>query len=117
MGRVMSSLLLLVTGLLGCLMLVMWFGTDHQGCANNYNVLWCLPTNIIIAFFNPKGKGKYAIIAIILIVVSLLLHLLKVQCLLMPEFLPLLVSLLFIYGSIYVKSKNKAELKSIDNHA
>ena len=50
LGTVMCSLLLFVTGLLGCLMLVMWFGTDHQGCANNYNVLWCLPTNIIIAF-------------------------------------------------------------------
>ena len=107
LGRIMSFLMLFVTGLLGCLILVMWFGTDHQGCGNNFNILWCLPTNIIIAFFNPKGKGKYSLIAIVLIGVSLLLHLLKVQGLLLAEFLPLLIALLFIYGAIYKKSKER----------
>ncbi len=107
LGKIMSGLLLFVTGLLGCLILVMWFGTDHQGCSNNFNILWCLPTNIIVAFFNPKGKGKYAIIGIVLIIVSFFLHIIKVQGLLLAEFLPLSVALLFIYGAIYKRSKIK----------
>ncbi len=107
LGSIMSGLMLFVTGLLGCLILVMWFWTDHQGCSDNLNILWCLPTNIIIAFFNPKGKPRYAVIAMGLIFVSLLLHLFKVQALLLPEFGPLLLALLFIYGTIYKRSKIK----------
>jgi hypothetical protein len=64
-----------------------------------------LPLNIFIAFFNPKGKGRYALIAMVLIVVSLLLHLCKVQGLLLPEFAPLLLALLFVFGTIYKRSK------------
>jgi hypothetical protein len=100
LGRFMSVSLLFVTGLLGCLILVMWFGTDHKACGDNFNVLWLMPTNIIIAFFNPKGKGKYALIAMILIFVSLVLHILKIQALVV-EFLPLMLALLFIFGTIY----------------
>ena len=106
LGRIMSSLLLVVTGLLGVLILVMWFATDHQGCRDNFNILWCLPTNIVIAFFNPKGKNRYALIAIVLLVVSFVLHVSKVQGLLLPEFAPLLLAMGFIYGTIYMRSKN-----------
>lgn len=106
LGKIMSTLLLFVTGLLGCLILVMWFGTDHQGCTNNFNILWCLPLNVFIAFFNPKGKPRYALIAIILIIVSFLLHIFKIQALII-EFVPLLLALLFIFGMIYRKDKLK----------
>ena len=105
LGRIMSTILLFVTGLLGCLILVMWFGTDHQACRDNFNILWCLPFNIIIAFFNPKGKGKYALIAMILIFVSIFLHTFKIQGLTLFELAPLFLALLFIYGSAYRKGK------------
>ena len=103
LGKIMSSLLMLVTGLLGCLIIIMWFGTDHQGCGNNLNILWCLPLNVILAFFKPKGRGRYALIAILLIFVSLLLHLFRVQGLIL-EMMPLLLALLFIYGNMYRQS-------------
>jgi hypothetical protein len=105
----MSALLLLVTGLLGCLILVMWLYTDHQGCRDNFNLLWCLPTNLVIAFFNPKGKGRYALIAMVFIFISLLLHITGVQGLTLFELAPLLLALLFIYGAIY-KNRNKKPL-------
>ncbi len=104
LGSVMTFLLLFVSGLLGCLILVMWLATDHQGCSNNYNLLWCLPLNIFIAFFNPKGKGRYALVAIVLMFVSLFLYITKVQGLTLPELSPLFVALLFVYGMIYKKS-------------
>lgn len=107
LGRIMTTLLLFVTGFLGCLILVMWLATDHQGCSNNFNILWCLPLNIFIAFANPKGKGMYALIAIFLLFISLLLHLLRVQGLTILELSPLFLALLFVYGMIYKSSKNK----------
>ncbi len=107
LGRIMKWLVLFVTGLLGCIILLMWFGTDHQGCSNNFNILWCLPTNIVVAFLKPKGKGRYAIFAMILLFVSLLLYILKVQGLTILELSPLFLALLFIYGMIYRNSKTK----------
>jgi hypothetical protein len=114
LGKIMTSLLLFVTGLLGCLILVMWFATDHQGCGNNYNVLWCVPLNIVIALFNPKGKGKYAIVCIFMIFISLLLHILKIQGLIV-EFVPLLLALLFIYGTIYKRSVTNPSVRHAAN--
>ena len=107
LGRIMSITLLVITGLLGTLILVMWFGTDHQGCSNNYNLLWALPTNLIAAMMVKRSRSMYSIIAIILIMVSLLLHVLKVQELPMPEIAPLLLALLFIFGTIYKRDKKK----------
>jgi hypothetical protein len=106
LGRIMSALLLVVTGLLGVLILTMWFATNHQGCGNNFNILWAVPINLFIAFANPKGKGKYAIIAMVLILVSLLLHVVHVQGL-VPEFFPLLLALLLVHGMIYKQTKLK----------
>ncbi|HRO43441.1 MAG TPA: DUF4105 domain-containing protein [Flavipsychrobacter sp.] len=104
-GSVMSFLVLLLTGLIGCFIIVMWLGTDHQACQNNFNLLWALPTNVIIAFSSKKNKDKYSLIGILLIFVSLLLHLLQIQQLPIFELSPFLLSLLFIYGMIYRKNK------------
>lgn len=59
---VLDFLLFLITGLIGCLLLFMWFGTDHKACAANYNLLWALPTNLIAAFAvwkKPVWLQKY----------------------------------------------------------
>ncbi len=106
LGAIMSNLLLFITGILGLLILTMWFATDHQTCAENYNLLWALPTNLLFLF--KKKQHKYALIAIVLIFVSLLLHLMKIQELLLPEMIPILLSLLFIYGVNYKKAKLNA---------
>jgi hypothetical protein len=106
LGKVMGATVLLVSGLLGMLILVMWFATNHQGCSNNFNILWALPTNLIIAFANPKGKPRYAMIGMILIGIELVLHFAKVQGIII-ELVPVLISLLFIYWSIYRKSLKK----------
>ena len=56
--QIISVSLVALTGILGCLLLFMWFGTDHKSCANNYNLLWALPTNIFGFYFYLK-KSKY----------------------------------------------------------
>jgi hypothetical protein len=58
-----------ITGFAGILMLVMWFGTEHIVCRNNYNLLWAWPTNAVMAFFVHSKKRwakKYFSIAAIL---------------------------------------------------
>jgi len=49
-----DTFLLYITGLLGLLLLFMWFFTDHTACDNNYNIAWALPTNFVVAFFAWK---------------------------------------------------------------
>ncbi len=105
LGNIMTFLMLFVTGLLGCLMLVMWFATDHQGCQNNFNILWALPTNLIIAATPKKNRSRYGLVGIFLIIVSLLLHIFRVQGLPLLELAPWLLALLFIYGILYKKGK------------
>lgn len=54
---ILDFLLFFVTGVVGVLLLFMWFGTDHALCANNYNLLWALPTNLAAAFFVHRKLG------------------------------------------------------------
>jgi Domain of unknown function (DUF4105) len=106
-GRIMTSFLLLVTGLLGVILLVMWFGTDHQACRENFNLLWALPTNLLLVFARPKGRGKYAIIAMLFLLVTLLLHIFRIQCVTILEMLPFFVALLAAYWGVFKRSSVK----------
>ncbi|MFN4249165.1 MAG: DUF4105 domain-containing protein [Flavipsychrobacter sp.] len=108
LGKVMSGFMLFITGLLGVLMLVMWLATDHQGCQNNYNILWALPTNVFIAFAVKRNKNRYAIVGIALIFVSLLVHILGIQEQALLEMSPVLLSLILIYLHIIRINKAKA---------
>jgi len=42
-------ILFLTTGLVGILLFLLWAFTDHKAAANNFNLLWALPTHAIIA--------------------------------------------------------------------
>lgn len=98
--KILSSLLLYATGLVGLLLLFMWFFTNHQSCANNYNLLWALPTNFIAAFFMFSKKAwvkKYFSICLILTLGLLLLWFFLPQQLNI-NFLPVVIGLAFIYN-------------------
>lgn len=61
----LDGMLFFITGLLGVLLLFMWFGTDHVMCENNYNLLWAWPINVIAAFYTHslrKGAKIYFLI-------------------------------------------------------
>lgn len=68
-ARFFNSFLLYAVGLIGFLLLFMWFGTDHTVCQKNYNLIWALPTHFIAAFFIWKRplwiKKYFSITAII----------------------------------------------------
>ncbi len=60
--RIFDSLLLYITGVLGFLILFLWFFSDYTAYHDNYNLLWALPTNFVAAFFiwkRPQWIRKY----------------------------------------------------------
>lgn len=50
-------LLFFLIGMLGILLLFMWWGTDHSMTKNNYNLIWALPTHAVFAFFVYSKKS------------------------------------------------------------
>ena len=56
LAGVLDFLLFFILGAVGVLLLFMWFGTDHALCANNYNLIWALPTHAVAAFFVHKKR-------------------------------------------------------------
>ncbi len=107
----LDGLLFFTTGLLGIILLFMWFGTDHSMTKQNFNLWWAFPPNAITAFFIHSNKkwpksyfGAY----------TLLLSVLLITWFLLPQqlniaLIPLVVLLLFRSTTLYLfhgKEKN-----------
>jgi hypothetical protein len=43
----LDTTLFTVTGLIGIVLLLLWFGTDHTATGYNYNLLWALPFHLL----------------------------------------------------------------------
>lgn len=54
---VFDFILFLATGLMGILLLLLWFGRIDTICSYNFNLLWAMPTHTIIAFLLNKKKA------------------------------------------------------------
>lgn len=64
-----DSILFGTTGLIGWLLFLLWTATDHRAAANNLNLLWALPTHLVVAFAlfkNRKWVRSYFLFALIL---------------------------------------------------
>jgi len=69
-----DALLIYITGLIGILLLFMWFATDHTVCKNNFNLAWALPFNLPAAFFfinKPAWMSNYFFIAAVITAICL----------------------------------------------
>ena len=66
---VFDVILFFVIGIVGIILVLAWFATDHTMTKNNYNLLWALPTHIlapIFIFFKSKiSKYYFGITALI----------------------------------------------------
>ena len=47
--QIFDFVFFLLLGLMGVLLVFMWFGTDHAMCKNNFNLLWALPFHLPVA--------------------------------------------------------------------
>jgi len=77
-SRLLDSSIFLITGLIGVILALLWFATDHTATANNYNLLWAFPFSVL--FFLQIGKRlpkrwiKRYVVFMILLLLLLVFH-------------------------------------------
>ncbi len=55
-----DALLFTTLGLVGLLLTFLWFFTDHMASKNNLNILWAMPTHLMLPFlFFKRNKPKW----------------------------------------------------------
>ena len=64
-----------VTGLIGMLLIFLWFFTNHQAAAKNFNLLWAFPLHFVAAIVMRKSRRwltRYFLFTTILIAITVL---------------------------------------------
>ncbi len=105
--RFLDSFLLYLTGLLGLLLIFMWWGTDHRMTKDNYNLLWALPTNLVAVLFlwrRPRWLQNYFYIAFA-VTALLLISWFWLPQQLNVSLVPFVFLMLYRYGSLAMKKK------------
>ena len=54
--KFIDLLIFTITGVVGVVLLLLWFATDHEATHNNYNLLWANPLNLLVLFQLYKRK-------------------------------------------------------------
>ena len=99
--KFIDILLFLITGLIGIVVLLLWFATDHTATYENYNFLWAFPLNFIVAFYLmkttlPLWLPKYLLFLNSAIIGTVALWVLEYQ-IFNPGIIPLLLALTVRY--------------------
>tara|TARA_R110002050_G_scaffold74772_4_gene160172 strand:- start:78229 stop:79407 length:1179 start_codon:yes stop_codon:yes gene_type:complete len=102
--------LFIITGLIGILILLLWFATDHTGTHQNYNLLWACAVNILVIgqLFKKKTSDwftKYLKLLVILLCLLTLHWIIGVQVFAIG-LIPLLIAL-FVRYLFLIKHYNK----------
>lgn len=100
------------TGLIGALLIFLWFGTHHTTTVNNLNVLWAFFPNLIVAFYMlkkqpPKWVRVYTRFLVILLLLVAIVWLTRFQVYNIA-ILPLVLMLGFRYVFLWQKGLVKA---------
>ncbi|MEZ4858009.1 MAG: DUF4105 domain-containing protein [Flavobacteriaceae bacterium] len=96
-SRYLDGSILFVTGVIGVLLLLLWFATDHSTTVNNYNVLWAFPLSLFLFVAISKSKpkkwlSKYYAFLLILLALLCLHSITRVQTFAIG-FIPLFIAL------------------------
>jgi Domain of unknown function (DUF4105) len=70
--RFADATLFFLVGVLGILLIFMWYGTDHIMTKNNYNLLWASPLFIVYAFFINKNTPQVKKVSLFICIYLLL---------------------------------------------
>jgi CDP-diglyceride synthetase len=82
LSRWLDVLLFGVAGLIGVLLLMLWTLTDHHDAANNFNLLWALPSHLIGVYLLLKRHSftaRYFFFCVILLGSTLLFWSSRIQ--------------------------------------
>lgn len=106
----LDAILFFITGLVGSLLLLLWIATDHTATANNYNLLWAFPLNLLFFSLISRSKVKkwlyrYVFFLILLMVLMVFHWVTNVQVFAIG-LIPFLVALAlrWVYLAIDLKS-------------
>jgi len=76
--RAIDGLIFSITGIIGILLFLLWFATDHSATANNYDLLWAFLFNIFVVYAitrkDPKPWVRKYVFFLILLMVLLGIH-------------------------------------------
>ncbi len=100
--RWVDFVLYFTTGLIGIIVLLLWFATNHTSTYKNFNFLWAFAPNLMIAFYMlkttiPKWVEYYNKLLILLLGLMLILWLSEVQVF-NSALIPLIIALGLRYG-------------------
>lgn len=101
-SRFLDLALFTVTGLVGLLLLFLWFIADHTATVNNFNILWAFPFNLVMGFIIlrktriPAWLPRFMLFLMGMLVITILLWIFKIQ-----SFSPLIIPILLMLGSRY----------------
>lgn len=71
--RVADFVFFTLLGLIGMVILFMWWGTDHRWTPDNFNLLWALPTHLVGAFLLLRKAAPARKYFSVVLVLNLLL--------------------------------------------
>lgn len=71
-SRYLDGIILTLTGVIGCVLFLLWFATDHTSTVTNYNVLWAFPFSILFGYAISKKTpkkwvGRYLVFLLVLL--------------------------------------------------
>ncbi len=100
-----DATLFFIVGIFSVLFILLWFFTDHKTTVQNWNLIWALPTHLIVAFFLLKKEKKNYIKIYFLITSLISLTSLFVWAIIPQRFdialIPLLLTLAFRSFNLY----------------
>ncbi|TXD72612.1 DUF4105 domain-containing protein [Aequorivita antarctica] len=111
-SRYLDTFLFFFTGLIGILLLLLWFATDHTATANNYNLLWAFPISLVLIIAiskrNVSPKMKRYVLLLLLLLVLLTIHWTTGVQVFAIGLLPLLIALAvrYIYLLYFIRKQN-----------
>ncbi|MFY0674371.1 MAG: DUF4105 domain-containing protein [Bacteroidia bacterium] len=71
-NKTIEAVFLGITGFIGAFLLFIWFGTNHTDAANNLNLLWAMPMNLLLIALPQDFKRKYYLFYGLLLAIMLL---------------------------------------------
>jgi len=101
-NRTLDTILFTVNGIIGVLLCLLWFATDHSATAMNYNLLWAFPVSLLAGPLLARTKPphwirKYVFLLLVMMALMVLHTFTGVQKF-APAFLPYFIALALRYA-------------------
>ena len=102
-------ILYFISGLIGIVVLLLWFATSHTATYKNLNFLWAFAPNLVVAVFMfnsvlPKWLANYNKLLLVLLAIQSILWILEVQVFNIA-IIPIMAMLFIRYSYLIVKKR------------